>query len=444
MIPAPAAAAGNTRSAAEGKKVMRVIRDRDAGNESADLNRIDGEVAMKHSRTRYTVPGFVANGIAVGIKGEGGKDLSLIVSEKPAAAAGVFTSNAAKAAPVLLDMERIRKGVAQAVIVNSGNANAATGEKGYRDAVAMAASAASALKIPEDLVLVGSTGMIGQRLPIGKIRKGMGTLVKGLHPDGFSDAEAGIMTTDRFPKIGYRSCWLDGKKISLCGLAKGAGMIEPHMATLLSFIVTDAAIESDALDRCLRKGIEESFNAISVDGCMSTNDTVILLANGSAGNKTLGNRSRQLASFQNELSLLLRELALSIVRDGEGATKVIAVRAEGAASRNAAKKMAYAIARSNLVKAAFFGKDPNWGRILQAVGAAEPRMKPELLELFFDDILLFKGGRGVNRNERKLRSVMEKEHIQVCVRLGMGTGTFTVYASDLTHDYVTLNAHYHT
>ncbi len=399
---------------------------------------------MARSEERFRVPGFSANGIPVGIKEDGRKDLSLIFSEKPATAAGVFTANAVKAAPVLLDMERIRKGVAQAVIVNSGNANAATGEKGYRDAVAMAKSAASALKIPEDLVLVASTGIIGQRLPIGKIRNGMKALVRGLDPAGFSDAEEGIMTTDRFPKIGSRSFWIGGKKITLCGLAKGAGMIEPNMATLLSFIVTDAAIGGEALDRCLRKGVEGSFNAISVDGCMSTNDTVIVLANGSAGNRTLGNRSRELAVFQKELSSLMRELAISIVRDGEGATKVIRVSVEGAASLTAAKRIAYSIARSNLVKAAFFGKDPNWGRVLQAVGAAEPRMKPELLELFFDDVLLFKGGYGVDRDERKLRSVMEKEHIQVRASLGIGTRTFTVYASDLTYDYVKINAHYHT
>ncbi|MBA4423911.1 MAG: ornithine acetyltransferase, partial [Syntrophus sp. (in: bacteria)] len=232
----------------------------------------------------YRVPGFLANGIHTGIKTNDCRDLALIFSTRPATAAGVFTTNCFKAAPVLLDMERIRTGIAQAVVANSGIANAATGPEGFADALAVSRAVSRELGIADDLVLVASTGVIGHRLPLPKIEAGMRGLVAGLNDDGIPDAEAGIMTTDRFPKIASRKGVIGQQEITLCGIAKGAGMIEPHMATMLAFIITDAAIGHEALKSVFRQSVDSSFNAISVDGCMSTNDTALILANGFAGN----------------------------------------------------------------------------------------------------------------------------------------------------------------
>ncbi len=399
---------------------------------------------MKQENENLVVTGFTANGIHAGIKEDGRKDLSLIFSDRPANAAGVFTTNAFKAAPVIIDIERLKTGEAQAILANSGNANAATGAEGLRDARAMAKSAAIALDISEKQVLVASTGIIGKRLPFEKINKRIPSLARGLSPSGFRDAQEGIMTTDQFRKIEYRKRVISGKDVSICGIAKGAGMIEPGMATMLSFVMTDAEVDSETLKRCLVRGVDESFNAISVDGCMSTNDTVIILANGRAGNKSLTGRSREQSAFQEILSEILRELAISIVRDGEGATKVIGIRVEEARTREEAKKVAYSIARSNLVKTAFFGQDPNWGRIISAIGAAGVALSVGDVSLYFDQIPLFNQGRGVKGNERKLSEVMKKEYIQVIVKLGTGKGVFSAYASDLTYDYVRINAHYHT
>lgn len=399
---------------------------------------------MRKRNEHLVVPGFAANGIRAGIKEDGRKDLSLMYSFCPAAAAGVFTTNAFRAAPVILDMERLKAGEAQAVLANSGNANAATGPQGLRDARAMAKAAAAALRIPERRVLVASTGIIGKRLPLEKIRKGIPPLVKGLHAEGIADAQEGIMTTDRFPKIEYRKRFIAEKDVTFCGIAKGAGMIEPSMATMLSFVMTDAAADIGTLRRCLVRGVDVSFNAISVDGCMSTNDTVIVLANGKAGNRRLTGRSRDLPAFQETLTEILTELALSIVRDGEGATKVIGVRVEEARTREDAKKAAFSIARSNLVKAAFFGQDPNWGRILSAVGASGVPLDVDRVKLYFEDIPLFRRGRGEGKDDKRLSAVMKKEFIQVVVKLGQGKESFSAYASDLTHEYVSINAHYHT
>ena len=392
----------------------------------------------------FTVPGFTANGVYAGIKEDTKSDLSLIFSETPAAAAGVFTTGALKAAPVLLCMERIKGGKAQAILVNSGNANAATGERGYRDAVEAAAAAASLLGIDKKLVLTASTGIIGKRLPVVKIKKAMKRLVEGLRPTGLSAAEEGIMTTDRFPKMALRKTIIDGREVTVCGLAKGAGMIEPKMATMLSFLLTDAAVDRRSLGGCLRRAVEKSFNAITVDGCMSTNDTVVILANGRAGNRTLRAGSDGLLRFEEAVLSVVTELATAIVRDGEGATKVIELTVEGAESVRDAKKIAFAVGRSNLVKTAFFGKDPNWGRVYAAVGASGVPVREEELEIYFGGIPIFKKGRGIEKADRRIINVMEGDSVAVLIRVGGGRGSFTVFAADLTHDYVTINAHYHT
>lgn len=392
----------------------------------------------------FLVPGFLGNGVAAGIKGNGKKDLSLIFSTVPAKAAGVFTTNAFKAAPVLLDMERIEKGTAQAIVTNSGNANAATGREGYGNAREMARAAAAALRIREDLVLVASTGVIGQPLPIGRILSAMEVLASGLEPEGLALAEEAIMTTDRYPKMGLRKCSAGGREVTLCGLAKGAGMIEPNMATLLSYVLTDADLDGDAMKRLFREAVGRSFNAISVDGCMSTNDTVLFLANGVAGNRPLKAGSAGFGAFREALFEVTEELARSIVRDGEGATKVLDIRVEGARSKKEARTVAYAVARSNLVKAAFFGKDPNWGRIISAAGSVGVPIDPSGVHVSLGGVTIFQGGSGTAQEERVLREIMERPEIPMLVRLGAGKGAFRVFASDLTHDYVSINAHYRT
>jgi len=399
---------------------------------------------MSENERKFEVPGFQAAGIASGIKEDGRKDLALLYSESPAKAAGVFTTNVFKAAPVLLDMERIKSGTSRAIIINSGNANAATGDEGYQDAVKMARFCAGALQIDETQVLVASTGVIGRKLPIDKVAGNVSRLVKGLSPDGIPEAAQAIMTTDRYPKIQFREGPVGGSDICVCGIAKGAGMIEPGMATLLAFVLTDADLDDQAMKRALREAVDKSFNAISVDGCMSTNDTVLILANGLAGNRKIRTATRDFAVFTGMLTDVMTELAKSIVRDGEGATKLIEIVVEGAKTAGEAKAIAYQIARSNLVKTAFYGGDPNWGRVISAIGAAGVPVNGDAVELYFDGHPLFKQGQGVSNHLQEVAEVMKKEHVKVLVKLGQGTKGFRVYSSDLTTEYVKINAHYTT
>ncbi|MEA1971449.1 MAG: bifunctional glutamate N-acetyltransferase/amino-acid acetyltransferase ArgJ [Thermodesulfobacteriota bacterium] len=388
------------------------------------------------------VPGFLGNGVAAGIKSGGGKDLSLIFSEVPPRAVGVFTANRFKAAPVILDMKRIKKGIAQAIIVNSGNANAATGKDGDEDAATMSRVVSEALGIEDELVLVASTGIIGEKLPIEKIAKSIGPLVGGLNADGMLSVAEGIITTDRFPKIEYRKCFVGGKEVTICGIAKGAGMIEPNMATMLSFIMTDADIDHACLVSLFKESAGKSFNAITVDGCMSTNDTAIMLANGVAGNSLISETSGNLVEFREALSGVMVSLAKSIVKDGEGATKLIEIVVEGAKLAADAKEIAYAIANSNLVKTAFFGEDPNWGRIISAAGSTGVPFSTDLLELYIENVPLFINGAGISG--KQAAGIMKKNNIRVLVRLGMGKETFSVYTSDLSHEYVEINSFYHS
>ncbi|MBW2648704.1 MAG: bifunctional glutamate N-acetyltransferase/amino-acid acetyltransferase ArgJ [Deltaproteobacteria bacterium] len=386
------------------------------------------------------VPGFLGNSVAAGIKGVGNRDLSLIFSEIPARAVGVFTTNRFKAAPVILDMERIRKGITQAIIVNSGNANAATGKEGAKDTATMSKVVSKALGIEDELVLVASTGIIGERLPIEKITQSIEPLVKGLNADGIPSVAEGIITTDRFPKIECQRCSVDGKEITICGIAKGAGMIEPNMATMLSFIMTDADIDQVCLTSVFKESVGRSFNAITVDGCMSTNDTAIILANGVAGNSIITETSGNLVEFRETLSGIMDSLARSIVKDGEGATKLIEIIVEEAENVGDAKKIAYAIANSNLVKTAFFGEDPNWGRIISAAGSTGVPFSTDSMELYIEDVPLFINGGGISGKEAA--GIMKMDNIRVLVRLGMGKETFSVYTSDLSHEYVDINSLY--
>jgi len=389
------------------------------------------------------VPGFLASGIHCGIKDDKArKDLALLYSKSPAKIAGMFTTNCFKAAPVVLCRERISSGLGQAVIINSGNANAATGNEGYRIARAMSKAVSKTLKIKDDLVYVASTGVIGNPLPLDKVLEGVPRLVSELSEEGIYAAEEGIMTTDRFPKIEFGKLRIGSTEVSVCGIAKGAGMIEPNMATLLSFVLTDLDIDIESLRKIFRSCIEGSFNAISVDGCMSTNDTALILANGAAGNKNPGELG--LKKFGECLSEVLSGLALSMVRDGEGATKVVKITVEGAANRADAKKIAYKIAGSNLVKTAFFGQDPNWGRIISAAGAAGIKLPADSVEVVIGSVPVFRKGRAVKKDADKLSKIMTSASFEVKVKVGMGMAGFSMHTSDLTYDYVKLNAHYHT
>jgi len=399
---------------------------------------------MTKSTNKVSVPGFLANGVSAGIKSGDRKDLGLIFSTIPAKVAALFTKNTFKAAPVLIDAERIKRGIAQAVLTNSGCANAATGKEGMADALTVSAAAAKQLKIPEEHLLICSTGVIGKRLPVRKIEAGLGKLVRGLNEFGIEDAEAAMMTTDKFPKIAIRKGIVGAKDITICGIAKGAGMIEPNMATLLTYVMTDALIDAKALNTVFHQVIDSTFNAISVDGCMSTNDTAIILANGLAGNNPLERAQARLQRFREMLTDVLAELAQAVVRDGEGATKFITVVVEGAKSKSDARRVAYSVANSNLVKTAFFGEDPNWGRILSAIGASGILLEKEKVRLSIGNMTVFAQDAPVNLAPARLKEIFQGGNIEVRISLGGGDKSYSVYTSDLSYDYVKINADYTT
>lgn len=399
---------------------------------------------MIKNKIEISVPGFMANGISVGIKKHQQKDLGLIYSAIPAKVAAVFTKNTFKAAPLLINEKRVKKGMAQAIITNSGCANAATGKEGFRDALIISDTLSKQLKIREELVLLGSTGVIGKRLPVKKIENGIGKLITGLNETGIEDAEKAMMTTDKYPKIAIRRGVVGAKDVTICGIAKGAGMIEPNMATLLAYVMTDALIDSKALNTVFRQVINSTFNSISVDGCMSTNDMSIILANGLAGNNPLEKAQARLQRFRDMLTEVLMELCHAVVRDGEGATKFIAITIKGAKSKSEARSAAYSIANSNLVKTAFFGKDPNWGRVLAALGASGISMDREKVSLNISDILVFSQNSPTDFNQSKLKDVFKKDRIDIEVDLALGDKSYYVYTSDLSYDYVKINAEYST
>jgi glutamate N-acetyltransferase/amino-acid N-acetyltransferase len=399
---------------------------------------------MVKEKMKINVPGFLANGIVTGIKEDQEKDLALIYSAIPAKVAAVFTKNTFKAAPVLIDIERVKKGTAQAIIINSGCANAATGKEGYQDALKVSAALSRQLKIKEELILLGSTGVIGKRLPVKKIENGIGKLVKGLNEFGIEDAEAAMMTTDKYPKIAIRRGIVGARDITICGIAKGAGMIEPNMATLLTYVMTDALIDNKALNTVFRQAIDSTFNTISVDGCMSTNDTAIILANGLAGNNPLERAQARLQRFRDMLSDVLMELSQAVIKDGEGATKFISITVEGAKARSDARRAAYAVANSNLVKTAFFGEDPNWGRIIAALGSSGILLDKDKVSLSIGGLLVYSQDTPASFNSNKLKEIFQKDRIDVQIQLGGGDKSYCVYTSDLSYDYVKINADYST
>jgi glutamate N-acetyltransferase/amino-acid N-acetyltransferase len=391
----------------------------------------------------FRVKGFLFSGIAAGIKKDGKKDLGLIYSEVPAQVAGVFTTNAVKAAPVQLDMERTKRGVCQALMINSGNANACTGSQGLRDARRVSSWVAKGLGINESLVFVSSTGVIGVPLPLKKIEQGIPKLIKSLSPDDWMKAVEAIMTTDTFPKVEGATCRIRGQRVKICGMVKGAGMIRPNLATMLSFLITDASIKASLLQRILEKVSQDSYNRITVDGETSTNDTVLLLANGKAAHSPLIRMDRNGEVFQSALSEVCQNLAKSVVKDGEGATKFIEILVKGARNREDAKQAAYSIAHSPLVKTAFFGMDANWGRIVCALGHSGVQMNPNRIDVLFDKIPIVKNGMGVGgRLEEKAGQILKNKSFRVTVDLHQGQGQFSVFTTDLSIDYVKINASY--
>jgi glutamate N-acetyltransferase/amino-acid N-acetyltransferase len=391
----------------------------------------------------FKVNGFLFSGIAAGIKKDGKKDLGLIYSEIPAQVAGLFTTNAVKAAPVQLDMKLIKRGLCQALVINSGNANACTGIQGLRDAQRVSSLVAKGLGIKEALVLVSSTGVIGVPLPLKKIEQEIPELIRALSPNDWMKTVEAIMTTDTFPKIEVATCRIKGKRVKMCGMVKGAGMIRPNLATMLSFLITDANIQASLLQQMLEKASEDSYHRITVDGETSTNDTVLLLANGKADHSPLNRMDRDGELFQSMLSEVCQNLAKSVVKDGEGATKFIEIFVRGARNREGAKQAAYSIAHSPLVKTAFFGMDANWGRILCALGHSGVQIDPNRIDIFFDKIPIVKSGIGVGgRLEEKAGQVLKNKSFRVTTDLHLGKGQFSVFTTDLSIDYVKINASY--
>jgi glutamate N-acetyltransferase/amino-acid N-acetyltransferase len=387
--------------------------------------------------------GFRAAGVACGVKPEGALDLALLASDGPCSAAGMFTTNQVKAAPVLYDQATLannRAGI-WAVIANSSNANACTGPQGMQDAEAMAEATASALGCEPGDVLVLSTGVIGVPLPMDVLEGGIALAAGALSGDAGAGqvAAQAIMTTDTCPKTAAVEVALSGGTAIIAGMAKGAGMIHPNMATMLAVLVTDAAIRPTTLEASLRRAVEVSFNAISVDGDMSTNDTVLLLANGASGVEV---GRADVAAFDEGLTAACTLLAQAIVRDGEGATRFITVRVTGGRSVGEARSVAEAIGRSPLVKTAFYGGDANWGRVLAAAGAAGVPLEQECLTLWYDDLQLVGGGVPLDYDEATANAIAGQDEITVRLDLGLGRAEATLWTCDLTDEYVHINGHY--
>jgi len=391
----------------------------------------------------FRVNGFLFSGISAGIKKDGKRDLGLIYSQVPAQVAGLFTTNSVKAAPVRIDVQRIEGGLCQALIVNSGNANACTGIQGMKDVQRVTSWVAKGLGIKGSLVLASSTGVIGVPLPLKKIESGIPRLIEALSPDGWMRTVEAIMTTDTFPKVEVGTCRIKGKRVKICGMAKGAGMIRPNLATMLSFIVTDANMKAPLLQRVLDEIAGTSYNRITIDGETSTNDTVLILANGQAGHSPLHRMDKDGEAFLLTLSRVCQNLARSVVRDGEGATKFVEILVKGARNKGDAEQAAYSIAHSPLVKTAFFGMDANWGRILCALGYSGAQMDADRIDVFFDKMPIVKNGMGVgDRLEEKAGHILRNKSFRVTVDLHQGKSEFSVFTSDLSIDYVKINASY--
>jgi len=394
----------------------------------------------------FSVPkGFKTAAYSSGIKKSGKLDLALICADKPVECAGVFTTNKVVAAPVRITESRMRQGLCQAILVNSGNANACTGNQGLQDARRCGDLVAKTLDIAPELVAVSSTGVIGVPLPMHCFEEHVPSLCRMLSHDQFDGVAKAMMTTDAFPKMCGRTINIDGQEVCLLGLAKGAGMIHPDMATMLAFVVTDAVLADGLLDEALQQSVNASFNRITVDRDTSTNDMALLLASGDAENPEISEGSAALGQFCGALNEIMLELAKMIARDGEGATKLVRIQINGAANDADALLAARSVATSQLVKTAFFGEDANWGRIIAAVGYSGADVDPDKVNISFDDVAMVSNGLGLDSaQEARASEVLKKPEFTVTVDLALGEGSAYYYTSDLTYDYVKINADYRT
>ncbi|OGP77472.1 MAG: bifunctional ornithine acetyltransferase/N-acetylglutamate synthase [Deltaproteobacteria bacterium RBG_16_64_85] len=397
---------------------------------------------MRPART-VLVPGFRGAGTACGIKKTGKTDLALVVSEHPCVSDVVFTRNRVFAAPVAWGKGLRSRSALRGVIVNSGNANACTGEEGLSAVRRTSDAVCAALGLPRNSLLVSSTGVIGVPLPASMIAAALPRLCASLSALGIAGAGDAMLTTDAYPKRGVRRISVRGRRVTLGGIAKGAGMIAPNMGTMLAYVFTDASVRPADLRRAFREAVDRTFNRIVVDGDTSTNDTAAIFANGACGLPPLA--GRELAAFSEALQSLLLDLALMIVRDGEGATRVVRVAVTGAASDRDALRAARAVATSPLVKTAVFGADPNWGRVIAAVGRAGIRIDPARIELTFAGEKVLRRGMEIDHAaERRAAPKIRKEAYGIEVELGLGKGSSHLYFSDLNHEYIRINAGYRT
>ena len=399
----------------------------------------------KNAAAGVTFPkGFKAAGVKAGIKKSGNLDLALIYTEKEAAVAGVFTKNAVGAAPVIVSREVVKGGKAHAIVANAGCANACTGETGLANARKMAALAAAEVGCASDEVLVGSTGIIGVNLPMDKLEAGIKAAAAELSEDGSKNAGNAIITTDTYSKACSCEVEIGGQAVRFGAIAKGSGMIQPNMATMLCYITTDANISSQLMQKALSEIVEVSFNMISVDGDMSTNDTVLVLANGASGAAEITDGSPEYDKFYATLKEICQELSKRIAADGEGATKFLTINVSGTKTFEDAKTVAMSIAKSPLVKTAFFGEDPNWGRVICAVGYAGIPMVPEKTVIKFGGVPVYANGLGAEFNEDDIHKVMAEHDIVIDVEMGMGDAKATVWSCDFSYEYVKINGEYHT
>ena len=389
------------------------------------------------------IPGFLGCGISSGIKRNGKKDLGLIFSTVTAKVAGVFTTNVVKAAPVILGIERVKGGRCQAIIVNSGNANACTGKKGLEDAISTARHVANKLGIDESLVIPSSTGVIGVPLPMVKIKNAIPELISKLSEDGLLDTTEAIMTTDKFPKFASAQMKVDGKFGTISAIGKGAGMIAPQMATMLCFILTDINLDLKTQKLALKNAVNNSFNRIIVDGDTSTNDTVLMLSNGVLENKPIKDGDKNFRKFERILTQLTTEIAEMVVRDGEGATKVVKIIVKGTRTEKDAENIARTIGSSLLVKTALYGEDPNWGRVLAAAGRAGVKFDPLKVDLYYRNYKVVRNGIEI-LDESKVNHILKQPNFPITLDLKSGKSGFFVIASDITIDYLKLNAQYRT
>lgn len=401
------------------------------------MKQIDGGITA--------VKGIQAAGIHAGIKKTETKDIALIYTEKPAIAAGVFTKNSVTAAPVLVSSHHLKKPTAQAIVINSGNANACTGEIGLENAYRMTTIVAACMGIDKELVLVSSTGVIGQQLPMDKIEKGIHSVVDSLHSDGGGDAAEAIMTTDTHPKSVAIETKIGGKPVRIGGIAKGSGMLAPNMATMLSYLTTDARIDSNSLQSALNTIVDNTYNLLTVDTDRSTNDTVIILATGNAEHSEIvQNNGEDYKAFCEGLQFVCTELVKMLARDGEGATKLVEVVVEHAKNREDAEKAARAVAESPLVKTAVFANDANWGRIMMAIGKSGAEFDPYKVNVLLNNYPLVQNGMDAGYDEEKATQLFDNDTVRITIDLQAGSADITMWTCDYSYDYIRINADYRT